>query len=467
MKTHGIKLLAFILLSFNFSFAQNFNIGEQSGGEVKLNKNNTPCLNETQRAEIQFILKENVKQLEQEGKLMSVNKQGGHPLFTWPVTKAPGVPYESVWAISGYVDENPAYPDQLTDYNCGTRTYDTSSGYNHQGIDVFTWPFWWYQMDYDQSQVIAGATGQIIGKFDGNFDRSCSFNNNQWNAIYVQHGDGSTAWYGHMKSGSLTSKGIGDNIAQGEFLGIIGSSGNSTGPHLHFEVYDNASQLIDPNFGPCNTMNPDTWFQNQKPYLNTYINRIATHSAPPVFPTCPDTETLNISNQYFEGDPIYWMVYLKDQVAGTQAQLKVTDPNNTIVASWVLDLNADYYASWWYWDPPSIAPSGPVGTWLYEVTYNGQTVVHPFEIGILGTEDSSLAQTTVYPNPMQSKLFIDSEANIVSADIRDILGRSVSDISDTTRSINVIDVSFLSKGMYFITLVSNENQSKTIKLIKE
>ena len=465
MKTHGIKLLFLILLCFNLSIAQGLKMNLEGGGEVELNKNNTPCLNETQRAEIHSILKENVNQLQQEGKLMPVNKQGGHPLFIWPVIKAPGVDYESVWAISGYVDENPAYPNQLTDYNCGTRTYDTSSGYNHQGVDIFTWPFWWYQMDNDQSRVIAGAAGQIVGKFDGGYDRSCSFNNNMWNAIYVQHGDGSTAWYGHMKNGSLTSKGIGDNVTQGEFLGIIGSSGNSTGPHLHFEVYDNANQLIDPNFGPCNTMNPDTWFQNQKPYLNTYINRIATHSAPPIFPTCPNTETLNLSDQFYEGDTVYFIIYLKDQVAGTQVSLLARSPDNAIYTDWTYDLTDNYYASWWY--TSGIAPAGLDGTWTFEVTYQGQTVVHPFEVGILGTEDSSIAQSTVYPNPLQNKLFIESEANIVSTDIRDVLGRSVSNIKNTESNINEMDVSFLSKGMYFITLVSDENQSKTIKLIKE
>ena len=36
------------------------------------------------------------------------------------------------------------------------------------------------------------------------------------------HADGSIAWYGHMKSGSLTEKQ--DTVAQGEYLGIIGSS---------------------------------------------------------------------------------------------------------------------------------------------------------------------------------------------------------------------------------------------------
>lgn len=33
--------------------------------------------------------------------------------------------------------------------------------------------------------------GQIIAKGDGQFDRSCGFNNNVWNAVYIQHSDGS------------------------------------------------------------------------------------------------------------------------------------------------------------------------------------------------------------------------------------------------------------------------------------
>ncbi len=465
MKTHGIKLLAFILLSFNFSFAQNFNIGEQSGGEVKLNKNNTPCLNETQRAEILSILKENVKQLEQQGKLMPMNKAGGHPLFIWPVAQADGFDFESNWAIKSHVDHDPAFPDQYEDYNCGTRTYDTADG-NHQGLDIIPWPFYWKQMDDDQAEIIAGDAGQIIGKFDGNFDRNCEFNSEPWNAVYVQHNDGSVAWYGHMKSGSLTTKDIGDSVAQGEYLGIIGSSGSSLLPHLHFEVYDDANQLVDPYFGDCNTMNPDTWWLEQRPYIDPFINEISTHSALPVTSDCPEGEETNFQNIFYEGDTPFWVVFASNIPSGTNIDLTWRTPDNAIYTTYTLE----YTGSWLYvtsWVQGEITSDFPVGTWTFEASLNGQTVIHPWEVGLLGVEDNNLAQTTVYPNPLQNTLFIDSEATIVSAGIRDILGRSVSDIRDTTRSIHEIDVAFLSKGMYFITLVSDENQSKTIKLIKE
>src|SRR5215510_13083944 len=105
-------------------------------------------------------------------------------------------------------------------------------------------------MDHDQVAAVAAADGIILAKDDGNYDRSCSLTGAAWNAVYVQHADGSVAWYGHLKNGSLTTKAPGALVVQGEFLGIVGSSGNSTGPHLHFEVYDAANHLIDPWGGP-------------------------------------------------------------------------------------------------------------------------------------------------------------------------------------------------------------------------
>ena len=53
--------------------------------------------------------------------------------------------------------------------------------------------------------------------------------------VVVNHHDGTMTLYAHMLSGSRTVV-KGQNVAQGQVLGIVGSTGNSTGPHLHFEV---------------------------------------------------------------------------------------------------------------------------------------------------------------------------------------------------------------------------------------
>ena len=110
---------------------------------------------------------------------------------------------------------------------------------------MYTWPFSWYKMDHDQVKVVAAADGVIIYKSDGNFDKNCGFNNDNWNAVYVEHADGSVAWYGHLKNGSLSTKAVGESVSSGEYLGIVGSSGSSTGPHLHFEVRKHG-EPVDP-----------------------------------------------------------------------------------------------------------------------------------------------------------------------------------------------------------------------------
>jgi murein DD-endopeptidase MepM/ murein hydrolase activator NlpD len=107
-------------------------------------------------------------------------------------------------------------------------------------------------MDNSEVLIVAAAPGTIVFKSDGNQDRSCSFNGANWNAVYIQHADGSVAWYGHMKNGSTISKPVGATVSAGEVLGIVGSSGNSTGPHLHFEIYNSSNQLVEPYQGTCN-----------------------------------------------------------------------------------------------------------------------------------------------------------------------------------------------------------------------
>ena len=56
-----------------------------------------------------------------------------------------------------------------------------------------------------------------------------------WNACILDHGEGITTLYGHMLDGSPMAA-TGDTVVQGYQIGEVGSTGNSTGPHFHFEV---------------------------------------------------------------------------------------------------------------------------------------------------------------------------------------------------------------------------------------
>ena len=62
-----------------------------------------------------------------------------------------------------------------------------------------------------------------------------------WMSGY-DHGNGYVTLYGHLSSISVS---VGQTVSQGTTIGAVGSTGNSTGPHLHFEVLKNGTR-IDP-----------------------------------------------------------------------------------------------------------------------------------------------------------------------------------------------------------------------------
>lgn len=288
-----------------------------------------------------------------------------------------------------------------------------------------------------------------------------------WNAVYVQHDDGSVALYGHMKKKSPTSKNIGDTVERGEYLGIVGSSGNSTGPHLHFEVYSsiNPDVLIDPYAGDCNDLNSDSWWLEQKPYLNPNINAVMTSSESPVFPTCPDTQDITNEKNVFAADETVWFtVYLRDQIPGSSLNLKVLRPDGTAFSDWDEVLAGIYSSSWyrWYGTFPNIP-----GEWTWRATYQGQVVDHKFTMGTLSVEDENFQTASIYPNPFNDLINIQSNSPIQKVSVVDILGKTVMTKANISESIKEINLESLSKGLYFLTLEGNDNQKKIIKLIKE
>lgn len=96
-----------------------------------------------------------------------------------------------------------------------TSNFGTRWGRLHSGIDIGA----------DEGEAIRAAkSGRVI--FSGTAD-------GYGNYIKIDHGGGLETAYGHC---SVLAVNVGDEVERGQTIAYVGSTGNSTGPHLHFEV---------------------------------------------------------------------------------------------------------------------------------------------------------------------------------------------------------------------------------------
>ena len=89
---------------------------------------------------------------------------------------------------------------------------------------------------------IASNQGTAVYASDGGSVTLAGWNGGYGNCIMIDHGNGYVTLYGHLSSISVS---VGQTVSQGDTIGAVGSTGNSTGPHLHFEVLKNGTR-IDP-----------------------------------------------------------------------------------------------------------------------------------------------------------------------------------------------------------------------------
>ena len=89
---------------------------------------------------------------------------------------------------------------------------------------------------------IAANMGTAVYAADGGKVVLAEWYGGYGNCIMIDHGNGYKTLYGHLSYIGVKS---GQAVTQGTTIGQVGSTGNSTGPHLHFEVYLNGSR-IDP-----------------------------------------------------------------------------------------------------------------------------------------------------------------------------------------------------------------------------
>lgn len=101
---------------------------------------------------------------------------------------------------------------------------------------VLTSRFGYRGREYHTGVDLAGSTGSAIKAADGGTVIFAGRSGNYGNIVKISHGNGLETWYAHC-SKLYVSKG--QKVAKGEVIAAVGSTGRSTGPHLHFEVRKN------------------------------------------------------------------------------------------------------------------------------------------------------------------------------------------------------------------------------------
>ena len=93
--------------------------------------------------------------------------------------------------------------------------------------------------------VIAAGSGTAIYATQSGTVTSACYNEAYGNMVTINHANGYSSLYGHMTNYIVS---VGDYVTQGQTIGYVGSTGWSTGPHLHFTIYYNGSDVKPMNY---------------------------------------------------------------------------------------------------------------------------------------------------------------------------------------------------------------------------
>ena len=103
-------------------------------------------------------------------------------------------------------------------------------------------PFGGRRLEYHEGQDIDAAYGTPVQVTAMGKVTIAGWQRGYGNVVYVDHGNGLSTRYGHLSKIEVR---VGDSVMRGQTIGLVGSTGRSTGPHLHYEVRIN-NQPVNP-----------------------------------------------------------------------------------------------------------------------------------------------------------------------------------------------------------------------------
>lgn len=128
-----------------------------------------------------------------------------------------------------------------------TNVYQSYSS-KHQGIDIS-------QGGIAGKPVVATKSGVVVAAKDtcncGDPNTPCNCNGRQGNYVIIKHNDGGLSRYLHLQYGSVSVQ-VGQSVNRGVQIGLVGSSGESYGYHLHFDLATGSAWNLNNRYNPMN-----------------------------------------------------------------------------------------------------------------------------------------------------------------------------------------------------------------------
>ena len=295
----------------------------------------------------------------------------------------------------------------LRDHLCGSKTYD-----GHQGTDFVITGF--PQMDAGVN-VLAIEGGEIIHITEDLFDRETDgiVEFGLGNYIGIYHPSSNTySYYAHLKMNSVIVE-VGDMVVAGETIAQVGSSGNSTDPHLHFELW-NPGLLTDPTIDPwgipCDS-GTNLW-ESSPSYDTSYaVWDCGFVNYDSVENFIPSTwyslkERLGIKTSFSTDDPFFtfWALQYGLKI-GDQTTLEWYEPNGDLYAT---STTAYTTQDWWFHYYNNSIPRPPIskqGSWSIRYYYNDSLqLTKSISYGNLGLQETQSEKQSpfYYSNDEQS-----------------------------------------------------------------
>jgi murein DD-endopeptidase MepM/ murein hydrolase activator NlpD len=263
------------------------------------------------------------------------------------------------WLIN-YYDRASSSAD-FVDYSGKSITYD-----GHYGTDYAINGFAAMDIGVD---VLAAAEGTVTTVTDGFFDRcagGCPAS--ATNLVLVRHPDGSSTRYLHLKKRSILVK-IGDQVARGQKLAEVGSSGRSGGPHLHLAWF-RPDDLIQEGSASDPFVRPSdpyvTPWELQAPYHGFEATQLTR-----VVPTKQTSDILRwsidppLATSFERTDTAAIFVYAMRLIKGRNYRTRIVDASGAERVNQTLTPESD--VTFGYFFVPFSVANGAAGEWTAEV----------------------------------------------------------------------------------------------------